>query len=99
VFLQERFRLSFDRNRFVAVFFRKVEFFEGVLFLIINLLNNFDTAILNKIYLKLKYNDFDENAKKALITQFLKPIHKNLKLSNISTEYIDRFAKIRLNGR
>ena len=90
VFLQERSRLSLDRNRLVAVFLRKVEFFEGVSFLTTNLLNDFDAAILNRIHLKLKYDDLDESARKALITQFLKPIHEDLESSNISTEYIDR---------
>ena len=99
VFLQERSRLSLDRNRLVAVFLRKVEFFEGVSFLTTNLLNDFDAAILNRIHLKLKYDDLDGSARKALITQFLKPIHEDLDSSNISTEYLDRFARVRLNGR
>ena len=43
----------------MVVFLRKMEFFKGVLFLITNLLNDFDAAILNRIHLKLKYNDLD----------------------------------------
>jgi len=99
VFLQERSRLNLDRNRLVAVFLRKMEFFEGVLFLTTNLLNDFDAAILNRIHLKLKYDDLDQDARKAVITQFLKLIDEDTESSNISTEYLDRFARVRLNGR
>lgn len=99
VFLQERSRLSLDRNRLVAVFLRKVEFFEGVLFLTTNLLNDFDPAILNRVHLKLKYDDLDKSARKVLIVPFLKQINEDLESSDISTEYLDRFASVRLNGR
>ena len=68
VFLQERSRLNLDRNRLVAVFLRKVEFFKGVLFLTTNMLNDFDAAILNRIHLKLKYNDLDKSSRKVVIT-------------------------------
>ena len=99
MFLQERSRLSLDRNRLVAVFLRKVEFFEGVLFLTTNLLNDFDAAILNRIHLQLKYDDLDKSARKVMVVQFLKQINEDLESSDISTEYLDRFASVRLNGR
>ena len=99
VFLQERSRLSLDRNRLVAVFLRKVEFFEGVLFLTTNLLNDFDTAILNRLHLKLKYDNLDKSARKVTIVQFLKMIKDDLESSDISAEYLDRFASVQLNGR
>jgi hypothetical protein len=98
VFLQERSRLSLNRNRLVAVFLRKVEFFEGVLFLTTNLLNNFDAAILNRIHLKLKYDDLDKSARKAMITQFLKPIDEGLEPLNISKDYLGGFASVPLHG-
>ena len=68
MFLQERSHLNLDRNRLVAVFLRKVEFFKGVLFLTTNMLNDFDAAILNRIHLKLKYNDLDKSSRKVVIT-------------------------------
>ena len=83
----------------MAVFLRKVEFFEGVLFLTTNLLNDFDAAILNRIHLKLKYDDLDKSARKAVIIQFLRMIKDDLESSDISAEYLDRFASVQLNGR
>lgn len=83
----------------MAVFFCKVEFFKGVLFLIIILFNDFDAAILKRIHLKLKYDDLNKSVREALITRFLKSIYKDIESSNISTEYFDCFARVRLNGR
>jgi hypothetical protein len=51
----------------VALFLRKVEFFKGVLFLTTNLLNNFNAVILNRIHLKLKYDDLDKSARMVII--------------------------------
>ncbi|KIW99705.1 uncharacterized protein Z518_11118 [Rhinocladiella mackenziei CBS 650.93] len=99
VFLQERSRLSLDRNCLVAVFLRKLEFYDGVFFLTTNLLNDFDAAILNRIHLKLKYDDLDKGARKNIITQFLKAIDEGAGFPGISTEYMDRFACVPLNGR
>lgn len=56
-------------------------------------------AILNRIHLKLKYDDLDKSARKAMITQFLKLIDEGRESSNISTDYLDRFANVTLNGR
>jgi hypothetical protein len=63
------------------------EFFEGVLFLTTNRLNDIDAAILNRIHLKLEYDNLDKSGRKAMITQFLKPIAPRLEPSNISEEY------------
>jgi hypothetical protein len=78
----------------MIIFLHKMKFFKKILFLIINLFNDFNAVILNKIHLKLKYDDFNENVKKTLITQFLKLIHENLKSLNINTKYINYFIKI-----
>ena len=99
VFLQQRSLLTLERNRLVAVFLRKLEFFDGVLFLTTNLINDFDAAILNRIHLKMKYEDLDRNARKTIITQFLKTINEGGGPSNICMEYLDRFARVSLNGR
>jgi hypothetical protein len=55
----------------VAIFLRKIEFFDRVFFLTTNLINDFDAAILNRIHLKMKYEDLDQSARKIIIAQFL----------------------------
>jgi len=63
------------------------------------LVHQFDDTILNRIHLMVKYEKLDKGARKTVITRFLKRANDGRGLSNISTEYIDRFACVLLNGR
>jgi hypothetical protein len=99
VFLQARSQFTLERNRLVAIFLRKMEFFDGVFFLTTNLVNDFDAAILNRIHLRMKYEDLDKCARSAIIGQSLEKIGKGGGPSNISAEYLERFACVSLNGR
>jgi hypothetical protein len=62
VFLQSRNELTLERNRLVVIFL-KLEYFDGILFLTTSLVNDFDAAILNRIHLKMKYEDLDKSGK------------------------------------
>ena len=99
VFLQRHVELSLDRNRLVAVFLRKVEYYDGVLFLTTNLVHQFDDAILNRIHLVMEYEKIGKDARKTIIIQFLDSVNGGRGLSNIGREYIDRFASVLLNVR
>jgi hypothetical protein len=99
VFLQRRAELTLERNRLVAVFLRKLEYYDGVLFLTTNLLHQFDDAILNRIHLTMKYEKLEKAARETIITHFLGSINGGQALSNVGTEYLGRFACVSLNGR
>ena len=53
--MQKSYELTLEQNRLVAGFLRKLEYFDGILFLTTNLLYQFDDAILNRIHLVMKY--------------------------------------------
>ena len=99
VFLQRRAELTLERNRLVAVFLRKLEYYDGVLFLTTNLVHQFDDAILNRIHLMVRYDKLERDARKAIITRFLESANDDRRLLDIGTEYVDRFACVSLNGR
>lgn len=63
------------------------------------LVHQFDDTILNRIHLMVKYEKLDKGARKTVITRFLKRANDGRGLSNIGTEYIDRFACVLLNDR
>lgn len=79
------------------MFLRKLEYFGGLLFLTTNKVEDFDDAVLNRIHLKLKYDDLDRNARKSVFVNLLKG--PDQRLSNISDEELDRLAGVKLNGR
>jgi hypothetical protein len=47
----------------------------------------------------MKYEKLDKDTRKTVITRFLERINDGRGLSNIGTEYIDRFACVLLNCR
>ena len=99
VFLQRRAELTLERNRLVAVFLRKLEYYDGVLFLTTNLVHQFDDAILNRIHLTIRYDKLERVARKTIITRFLQSINGGRRLLDTGAEYVDRFACVSLNGR
>ena len=99
VFLQRRAKLSLERNRLVAVFLRKLEYYDGLLILTTNLVHQFDDAILNRVHLTMKYEKLKKAARETIITHFLESVNGGQGLSNVGTEYVGRFACVPLNGR
>lgn len=99
VFLQRRAELTLDRNRLVAVFLRKLEDFDGILILTTNLVDHFDSAILDRVHLRVQYHPLDRAARKEVLTGFLTSLRGRDGLSNFGTDYLDRFACMNVNGR
>jgi SpoVK/Ycf46/Vps4 family AAA+-type ATPase len=95
VFLQTRSTFQLERNRLVAIFLRKLEYYQGIFFLTTNLIRDFDPAILDRIHLQLQYNDLDHAARKKILLQFLTRLDVTIE----DNELINRFGEIPLNGR
>lgn len=55
VFLSKRTRDDMVRNAFVAVFLRLLEYYQGILFLTTNRLEEFDAAFESRIHLSIEY--------------------------------------------
>jgi SpoVK/Ycf46/Vps4 family AAA+-type ATPase len=91
-FLQSRSIQYFDHNRLVAVFLRKLEQFAGVMFLTTNLFTTIDSAILDRIHLRMQYDRLSHNTKRKIFVDFLPS-------AGISDEEFDRLANFNLNGR
>ncbi|KAI9774020.1 MAG: hypothetical protein M1839_001904 [Geoglossum umbratile] len=103
IFLQKRDLQSLERNDMVSVFLRLLEYFQSILVLPTNRVETFDGAVQSMVNLPLKFNDFDEPARKAIWTTFLK---KSCKVSGgrdvtvvISLDQLNGLARKELNGR
>ncbi|KAJ6122759.1 hypothetical protein N7512_005224, partial [Penicillium capsulatum] len=98
-FMEQRTSYHDNHNRLVTVFLRKLEYYQGILFLTTNRMIQFDEAIISRIHLTIKY--------KGLTREFRREIWKNL-LSKAQTiqgpaivgqdelQLLDNFS---LNGR
>jgi hypothetical protein len=54
------------RNNLVSVFLRKLEYYEGIIFLITNRVAEFDIIILSRIHVILRYSDLTNNMGKKV---------------------------------
>lgn len=94
VYLQRRDSLQLQRNRLVATFLRTLEYYGGIFFLTTNLLHDFDEAILDRIQLKLRYDDLDPLARRSIFNHHFQEANADIEEKDLST-----FAEIKLNGR
>lgn len=83
----------------MAVFLRKLEHFDGILILTTNLVDHFDSAILDRMHLQMQYHPLDKAARKEVVIGFLTSLCGEDGLSNFGADYLDRFACMNVNGR
>ena len=87
------------RNKLVSVFLRKIEYCEGIIFLTINRVSNFDDAILSRIHLILKYKELDFGARGQIWRHFIQRAFTSNGAAVLLGEEINSLAKTKLNGR
>lgn len=71
VFLERRQTTDIHRNALVSVFLRLLEYFQGILFLTTNRVEEFDPAFQSRIHLALKYGELTLKARTAVWKTFL----------------------------
>ncbi|EME85702.1 uncharacterized protein MYCFIDRAFT_107808, partial [Pseudocercospora fijiensis CIRAD86] len=98
VFLEARSAHDIVRNNFVSVFLRRLEYFEGILMLTTNRVEQFDEAFISRIHLALSYPELEPWMRKAIWTNALKQFPPDQVAVDLSSD-LDDVAKVQLNGR
>ncbi|KAB8261540.1 hypothetical protein BDV32DRAFT_148499 [Aspergillus pseudonomiae] len=99
VFMENRASYHSNHNRLVTIFLRKLEYYEGLLFLTTNRVMEFDEAVLSRIHLKIKYADLTKDARRGILTSFLADARTAQGPPVVEPSELDRLASTRLNGR
>lgn len=99
VFMENRASYHSNHNRLVTIFLRKLEYYEGLLFLTTNRVMEFDEAVLSRIHLKIKYADLTKEARRGILTSFLADARTAQGPPVVEPSELDRLASTRLNGR
>lgn len=58
-FLSKRTTDDMERNAFVTIFLRLLEYYQGILFLTTNRIEEFDSAFQSRIHLAIEYHELD----------------------------------------
>jgi hypothetical protein len=86
------------RNGLVSVFLRKLEYYEGILFLTTNRIAQFDEAILSRIHLLLRYENLTQVARRQVWRDFLSRAATSSGV-DVTEKELEELAISPLNGR
>ncbi|KAK7047184.1 hypothetical protein VNI00_006850 [Paramarasmius palmivorus] len=96
VFLQQRNGTDVMRNALVSIFLKQLEYYQGILILTTNLLEQCDAAFESRIHFSLHYPDLDFGARRKIWKTFYDRASKG---ASIGDSDLDRLASHTLNGR
>lgn len=74
LFLSKRTRDDIKRNAFVTIFLRLLEYYEGILFLTTNRVEEFDPAFKSRIHLSIQYDALDDEKRAKIWRNLLMQI-------------------------
>ena len=97
VFLEQRSSHDLERNKLVSIFLRILEYYEGILFLTTNRVNNIDAAFQSRIHISMRYGELSKPSRRLVWVNFLNASAKGK--HSFSDEDLDRLAGYKMNGR
>lgn len=96
VFLAARSTHDLERNKLVSIFLRMLEYYEGLLFLTTNRVDNMDAAFQSRIHVSMAFPDLTFESRRQIWDNFLKGLNVQ---QEWKSEDLDDLAKVDLNGR
>ncbi|KAH7314233.1 P-loop containing nucleoside triphosphate hydrolase protein [Rhexocercosporidium sp. MPI-PUGE-AT-0058] len=101
VVLEARSIEDVRRNGIVSVFLRKLDYFEGIMFLTTNRIGTIDPAFMSRIQISISMDKLNVSERRAVWENFLKDERLGLsgERRSILKKELDGMAKLDLNGR
>ncbi|KAJ5086722.1 hypothetical protein NUU61_008029 [Penicillium alfredii] len=98
-FMEQRTSYHDTHNRLVTVFLRKLEYYQGILFLTSNRGVQFDDAILSRTHLTIEYEDLTREFRRDLWSTFLSRACTMQGPAVVEEDDLRRLESLDLNGR
>lgn len=95
VFLEARSTHDLERNKLVSIFLRVLEYYEGLLFLTTNRVDNIDAAFQSRIHISMAYPDLTTKSRRQIWANFL----KGQEAQGFKATDLDVLSTVELNGR
>lgn len=96
VFLEARSTHDLERNKVVSIFLRTLEYYEGILFMTTNRVDNIDAAFQSRIHVSLEYPDLTTESRVQIWKNFISAFKDTPEITDADVEEL---ATLRLNGR
>jgi AAA+ superfamily predicted ATPase len=97
VFLESRTGGNLQRNELVSIFLRRLEYYEGVMFLTTNRINAIDAAFKSRLDLILPYYNLGPEARRKVWKNFIQKMAVGT--AQFCEEDFDEMVKVEMNGR
>lgn len=96
VFLEARSTHELERNKIVSIFLRTLEYYEGIMFMTTNRVDDIDAAFQSRIHVSIEYPDLTSASRRTIWTNFL---NGSTIKSSLTDRDIAELAELKLNGR
>ncbi|PSN66514.1 P-loop containing nucleoside triphosphate hydrolase protein [Corynespora cassiicola Philippines] len=99
VFMSKRSVDNLEKNAFISVFLRLMEYYQGILFLTTNRAEDFDEAFISRIHLIIDYQPLDASRRKIIWQNLAKNVtdQEDKSLDDATFEYLS--TRYDINGR
>lgn len=99
IFLEARGKNDLVRNQIVSVFLRMLEYYEGLMFMTTNRIENIDSAFQSRIHVSFEYPDLNLDSRKQIWSKFIDSAAGCGFKVELSEQGITDLAGLELNGR
>ncbi|KAK4185746.1 mitochondrial sorting [Podospora australis] len=96
VFLEARSTHELERNKIVSIFLRTLEYYEGIMFMTTNRVDDIDAAFQSRIHVSIEYPDLTSASRRTIWRNFL---NGSTIKSSLTEKDINELAELKLNGR
>ncbi|KAL2136474.1 hypothetical protein VTI74DRAFT_3493 [Chaetomium olivicolor] len=96
VFLEARSTHELERNKIVSIFLRTLEYYEGIMFMTTNRVDDIDAAFQSRIHVSIEYPDLTAASRRTIWANFL---NGSTIKSTLTDKDIAELAELKLNGR
>lgn len=96
VFLEARSTHELERNKIVSIFLRTLEYYEGIMFMTTNRVDDIDAAFQSRIHVSIEYPDLTAASRRTIWKNFLTG---STIRSSLTDKDIAELAELKLNGR
>lgn len=97
VFLECRSGISLDRNELVSIFLRRLEYYQGLMFLTTNRLSAIDPAFKSRLDLILPYHGLTQESRRDVWKNFIGMLPNSL--ASFGEGDFEELAMTEMNGR
>lgn len=99
VYVEQRSTSDIHRNALVSIFLRKLEYYDGIIFLTTNRVQTIDEAFASRVHVAIRYDELKMSDRKKVWMGNLSKAKTRLGQARCSPNELEKLVQKQLNGR